>query len=66
MKLALGPFVVSVAVTGGFFYILHPVQRNAYRDCNRHQQNKNLLQHSGITSLLLIAPGWRRPLADHE
>ena len=48
------------------FYVLHPIQRNAYRDCNRHQQNKNLLQHSGITSLLLNAPGWRRPLADHE
>ncbi len=64
--LALRLFVVSAVIAGGFFYFLHPVQRNAYRDCNRYQNNKNLLQHSGITSLLLIAPGWRRPLADHE
>ena len=64
--LALRLFVVSVAVTGGFFYVLHPVQRNAYSDCSRYQNNKDLLQHSGITSLLLNAPGWRRPLADHE
>ncbi len=59
--LALGPFVVSAAITGGFFYFLHPVQRNAYCDCNRYQNNKNLLKHSGITSLLLIAPGLVSP-----
>ena len=59
--LALRLFVVSAAVTGGFFYVLHPVQRNAYSDCSRYQNNKDLLQHSGITSLLLIAPGLVSP-----
>ena len=59
--LALRPFVVSAGITGGFFYVLQPVQRNARSDCNRNQDNKNLLQHSGITSLLLIAPGLVSP-----